>query len=120
MTRTKPRARGRSGWTSSAIFHTADSLSDIAAKLAVINLGRPGTIALYLDASAMQASLPDVSYATLPDATPFSAMATCTTEGAEILASEGEDDAICREDAAERGRAHARLADMIAEAVGAR
>ena len=97
-----------------------DSLSGIAAKVAVLNLGAPGTIAPYLDASGLQAALPGATYATLPDATPFSAMATCTPGGAEILAAEGEDDAICREDPAARERTHARLADMIAEALGPR
>ena len=70
----------------------------------------------YLDASGLRAALPGATYAALPEATPFSAMATCKPEGAEILAAEGEDDAICREDGAARERSHARLADMIADA----
>ncbi len=92
----------------------------IAAKAAVFNLGAPGTIAPHLDAASLQAALPGATYAALPDATPFSAMATCTPRGAEILTSEGEDDAICREDPAARERTHARLADMIAGALAPR
>ena len=94
-----------------------DSLSGIAAKTSVFGLGAPGTI---LDAAPSQAALPGATYATLPDATPFSAMATCTPRGAEILTSEGEDDTICREDPAARERTHARLADMIAGALAPR
>jgi hypothetical protein len=47
-------------------------------------------------------------------------MATCKPRGAEILAAEGEDDAICREDRAQREHTHAGLADLIAEALRAR
>ena len=97
-----------------------ESLSGIAAKTAVFNLGAPGTIAPHLDAASLQVALPGATYAALPDATPFSAMASCTSRGAEILNSEGEDDAICREDAAARERTHARLADMIAGALAPR
>lgn len=96
----------------------ADSLAGITAKVVVLNLGEPGTIAPYLDASGLPASLPGATYATLEGATPFSAMAACTTKGAAILAAEGEDDAICGEPGAARERTHERLAGMIAEALG--
>jgi predicted dienelactone hydrolase len=95
-----------------------ESLSGMTAKVTVINLGAPGTIAPFLDASGLKAA--GVSYTALPGATPFSAMAACRPHGAEILAEEGEDDAICREDATARDRTHARLADMIAEALATR
>jgi predicted dienelactone hydrolase len=95
----------------------ADSLSGIAAKVTIVNLGNPGTIAPHLDASEVPASLPGATYVTLPGATSLSAMATCKPGGAEILLAEGEDDAICREGPSLRDRAHAWLADLIAGAV---
>lgn len=97
---------------------TADSLSGTAAKISVINLGAPGAVPPYLDASGLQAD--GVSYSALPEATAFSAMAMCQPRGGRILAAEGEDDTICKEDGAARSLAHARLADMIAEALKSR
>jgi predicted dienelactone hydrolase len=94
----------------------AGSFTGMTARVTVINLGDPGSIAPFLDASGLQAE--GVAYTALAGATPFSAMAACQPHGAGILAEEGEDDEICREDAALRERTHARLADMIAEAVG--
>jgi predicted dienelactone hydrolase len=97
-----------------------DSLSDVEAQVAVVNLGAPGTIARYLDALGLQAAMPGATYIALPDASPMDAMAVCRPLGAEILAAEGEDDAICRGNAAAREHAHAELATRIAEALGAR
>jgi hypothetical protein len=74
----------------------------------------------YLDASGLQAAMPGATYIALPDATPMDAMAVCRPQGAETLAAEGEDDAICRGDAAAREHSHAELANRIAEALGAR
>jgi predicted dienelactone hydrolase len=90
-----------------------DSLSDVEAQA-------PGTIARYLDASGLQAAMPGAPCIALPDASPMDAMAACKPQGAEILAAEGEDDAICRGDAAAREHAHVELATRIAEALGAR
>ncbi|MFT3971963.1 MAG: hypothetical protein QM699_00340 [Amaricoccus sp.] len=96
----------------------ADSLAGMVPRVSVINLGAPGDVAPYLDASGLRAE--SAAYASIPGATPFSAMALCQPRGAKILAAEGEDDTICSEDAEERGRVHARLADMIAEALETR
>lgn len=97
----------------------ADSLSGMAASVTLINLGTPGSIAPYLDASGLQALLPGARYVTFPEAGPFSAMAVCKPKGAAILAEEGEDDSICREEAEARTQLHARLAGMIDEALSA-
>jgi predicted dienelactone hydrolase len=94
-----------------------ESLSEIDARVAIISLGGPGASAPGLDASGLHAAIPGATYASLPDATPFSAMAACTPHGAEILRAEGEDDAICAEDGPARERTHARLAEMIAGAI---
>jgi predicted dienelactone hydrolase len=96
---------------------SSDSLSKIAARVAVINLGRPGAIAPALDASGLQRVVPGATYAAVPDATPFSAMATCKPEGAMLLLAEGEDDAICSDPAAARERIHTSLAETIADAI---
>jgi predicted dienelactone hydrolase len=92
-----------------------ESLSEISARVAIINLGPPSP---GLDASGLQGAIPGATYAAVPDATQFSAMAACTPQGAEILLEEGEDDAICSEAGPARERTHARLAEMIADAIG--
>jgi predicted dienelactone hydrolase len=95
-----------------------DSLSMIAAQVAVINLGRPGGIPPGLEASGLQEAIPGSTYAGVPDATRFSAMAACKPQGAAILLEEGEDDTICGEGGLARERIHTRLAEMIADVIG--
>jgi predicted dienelactone hydrolase len=92
-----------------------ESLSEITASVTIINLGAPGPIAP--DASGLQTAIPGATYAAVPDATSFSAMAACKPQGADILLAEGEDDAICHEDARARERTHARLAIVIVDAL---
>lgn len=95
-----------------------DSLPPIAARIAIVTLGNPMTVPAFLATSGLRAALPGATAVSLPDATMMSAMATCTPRGGVILAEEGEDDAICREDAATRNRIHAALADAIAAELG--
>ena len=63
------------------------SLRAIGIHVAIINLGMAQTLRPRLDASAAAAQIPDGRYATLPDATTFSAFDQCTPQGAAILAA---------------------------------
>jgi len=92
-----------------------ESLSTISARVAIIDLGRE--IAPGLDASGLHSTIPGATFAAVPDATPFSAMAACKPQGAAILSAEGEDDAICGEAGPARDGTHTRLAEMIADAI---
>ena len=92
-----------------------ESLGAIAIPVAVINLGRPGSIPLAFDAAKLGSASPLITYATLPGATRFSAFSLCKPKGAAILAEDGGDDAICRDETAEqRADIHDELAALIA------
>ncbi|MCK6630581.1 MAG: hypothetical protein L6R45_36115 [Anaerolineae bacterium] len=66
------------------------------------------------NASSLEGLIPDVKYETVPDATQYSAFSECTSKGAMILQSEGDNEAICA-DGGERSRAeiHQQLAEII-------
>lgn len=93
---------------------TPASLSNISSPVTIINLGQPNTILPGLNASGLEGLIRDVNYKTVPDATQFSAFSECTSKGAFILQSEGDNEAICI-DSGERSRAeiHRQLAEMI-------
>lgn len=97
----------------STVF-TQASLRNISIPVTIINLGQPETILPGLNASSLEGLIPDVTYETVPDATQFSAFSECTSKGAIILQSEGDNEAICT-DGGERSRAeiHRQLAEMI-------
>jgi predicted dienelactone hydrolase len=92
-----------------------ESLGALAIPVAVINLGRPGSIPLAFDAAKLGSASPRIIYTTLPGATRFSAFSLCKPNGAAILAEDGGEDAICRgETAEERAKVHDELAALIA------
>jgi predicted dienelactone hydrolase len=92
-----------------------ESLAAIAVPVAVINLGRPGSIPPAFDAAKLGPASPRITYAPLPGATRFSAFSLCKPKGAAILAEDGGDDAICSgETAKERADVHDELAALIA------
>ncbi|MEM8535280.1 MAG: dienelactone hydrolase [Chloroflexota bacterium] len=97
----------------STVF-TPASLSDITIPVSVINLGTTDTIVPGLNASNLEEFIPNVTYETVPDATQYSSFSECTSRGAAILESEGDNEAICT-DGGERSRAeiHMELAEMI-------
>jgi predicted dienelactone hydrolase len=97
----------------STVF-TPASLRNISIPVAIINLGQPETILPGLNASSLEGLIPDVKYETVPDATQYSSFSECTSKGAMILQSEGDNEAICT-DGGERSRAeiHRQLAEMI-------
>jgi predicted dienelactone hydrolase len=97
---------------------SAESLSKIDARVAILNLGHPDAVVPEFDASGLLAAIPGATYTVVPEATPFSAMAVCRPQGAAILLDEGEDATICAEPPLERERIHARLAAMIADRLG--
>lgn len=97
----------------STVF-TPASLRNISIPVAIINLGQPEAILPGLNASTLEGLIANVNYATVPDATQYSAFSECTSKGAMILQSEGDNEAICT-DGGERSRAeiHRQLAEMI-------
>jgi predicted dienelactone hydrolase len=97
----------------STIF-TQASLRNISIPVAIINLGKPETLLPGLNASTLEGLIPEVKYETVPDATQYSSFSECTSKGAIILQSEGDNEAICTE-GGERSRAeiHRQLAEMI-------
>ncbi len=97
----------------STVF-TQTSLRNISIPVAIINLGQPDTILPGLNASSLEGLIPNVKYETVPEATQYSAFSECTSKGAIILQSEGDNEAICT-DGGERSRAeiHLQLAEMI-------
>jgi predicted dienelactone hydrolase len=97
----------------STVF-TETSLRNISIPVAIINLGKPETILPGLNASSLEGLIPEVTYETVPDATQYSAFSECTSKGAIILQSEGDNEAICTE-GGERSRAeiHRQLAEII-------
>lgn len=97
----------------STVF-TQASLRNVSIPVAIINLGQPETLLPGLNASSLEGLIPGVNYETVPDATQFSAFSECTSKGAMILQSEGDNEAICA-DGGERSRAeiHRQLAEMI-------
>jgi predicted dienelactone hydrolase len=97
----------------STVF-TQASLRNISIPVAIINLGKAETILPGLNASSLEGLIPNVNYETVPDATQYSSFSECTSKGAIILQSEGDNEAICT-DGGERSRAeiHMQLAEMI-------
>lgn len=97
----------------STIF-TQASLKNISIPVTIVNLGRPDTILPGLNAASLEGLVPEVNYETVPDATQYSAFSECTSKGAMILQSEGDNEAICA-DGGERSRAeiHQQLAEII-------
>jgi predicted dienelactone hydrolase len=92
-----------------------ESLAAIAVPVAAINLGWPGSIPPAFDASQLGSASPRITYAPLPGATRYSAFSPCKPKGAAILAEDGGDDAICRDETAEqRADIHDELAALIA------
>jgi predicted dienelactone hydrolase len=92
---------------------TRASLAGITAPVHIFNLGRPDTIRPGLKASVLVEAVPHARYATVPDATHYSAFPECKPRGAAILREEG-DEALC-DDAGDRARAgiHDHLATMV-------
>jgi predicted dienelactone hydrolase len=97
----------------STVF-TQASLRKIPIPVAIINLGKPDTILPGLNASSLEGLIPNIKYETVPDATQYSSFSECTSKGAIILQSEGDNEAICA-DGGQRSRAeiHRQLAEMI-------
>lgn len=92
-----------------------ESLGALAIPVEVINMGGPGTIPAAFDASKLRAASSRITYAMLLGATRFSAFSLCKPNGAAILAEDGGDDAICRDETAEhRERVHEELAALLA------
>ncbi len=93
---------------------TAQSLGNISIPMQVINLGDPGTIPAGVDAAAAAALVPQARYHIVPDASHFSFLAECKPAGADILAKEGEPDALC-DDAGGQSRRdiHETLVELI-------
>ncbi|MEO1092260.1 MAG: dienelactone hydrolase [Pseudomonadota bacterium] len=95
-----------------------ESVASIDVPVEIINLGSPGTIMRGLDASGIVGVVPDLSYTTVADATPFSAFSVCKPRGPAILADETGSDALCRERGeTSREAIHATLAAMIVDAL---
>lgn len=91
-----------------------DSLGALAIPVEVINLGGPGTIPAAFDAAKLRAASPLITYAMLLGATRFSVFSLCKPKGAAILAEDGGEDALCRDETAEhRERIHEELATLI-------
>lgn len=102
-----------------SIIFTPASLSGIVIPITIINLGAPDTILPGLNAASIEGLIPGATYATVTDATQFSAFSECTAKGALILQEEGDDAALCT-DGGERSRAeiHGQLAEMIERILG--
>jgi predicted dienelactone hydrolase len=91
-----------------------ESLAAIGIPVEVFNMGGPGTIPGAFDASKLRTASPRITYAMLLGATRFSVFSLCKPKGAAILAEDGGDDAICRDETAEhRERVHEELAALI-------
>ena len=71
---------------------TGKSLRAIAVPVQVIALGKVDP-----DQSRLDRAVPNVRYAEIADATPFSAFSPCMPKATAILAEEGEDGSICRD-----------------------
>ncbi len=97
----------------STVF-TQASLRNISIPVTIINLGQPDALLPGLNASSLAGLIPDATYDAVPDATQYSSFSECTSKGAFILQSEGDNEAICA-DGGERSRAeiHRQLAEMI-------
>lgn len=93
---------------------TQTSLAQIDIPMMVINLGDEDKVPAGVYARAAAQSIPGADYRIVPDATHFSFLARCKPKGADILAREGEPDAICA-DAGGRDRVaiHAELSTLI-------
>ena len=96
---------------------TPESLQAMSARVALINLGRPGHIPVSVDSAWISRVVPGASYATVADAVHFSFLAECQPGARAFLEETGDRDALC-DDAGGRARdaLHAQLAEMIAAA----
>jgi predicted dienelactone hydrolase len=93
---------------------SGESLGALEIPVEVFNLGGPGTIPAAFEASKLRTASSRITYAMLLGATRFSAFSLCKPKGAAILAEDGGDDAICRDETAEhRERVHEELAALI-------
>lgn len=91
-----------------------ESFGALEIPVEVINLGGPGTAPGAFDASKLRGTSSRITYAMLLGATRFSAFSLCKPKGAAILAEDGGDDAICRDETVEhRERVHEELAALI-------
>ena len=80
-----------------------DSLRGIAVPVHIINLGRPGTHPLAVEAAPLAQAIPGSTYATVAEAIHFSFLGLCRPDGRAMLAREGESDPIC-DDGGDRSR----------------
>ena len=91
-----------------------ESLSALEIPVEIFNMGGPGTIPESFEASKLRTASPRITYAMLLGATRFSVFSLCKPKGAAILAEDGGDDAICRDETAEhRERVHEELAALL-------
>lgn len=90
------------------------SLKEIGIPIHIINLGRPGSIPVAVEASELARLIPEGSYEWVDGARHFSFLPECQTGGAKLLESLGDTDRLC-EDGGTRSRSeiHAQLQDMI-------
>ncbi len=93
---------------------TSSSLREIQVPVKVINLGSPVTLLPGLNASGLQAFIPQIQYEIVQDASQYSSFSECVAEAPEVLRLEGEDTAICNDGGGRpRSEIHAQLAAMI-------
>lgn len=93
---------------------TEASLSQIEIPMFIINLGNEELVPEGVYARSAAETIPEATYAIVPDANHFSFLAECKAMGAAILKDEGETDPLC-DDAGGRSRAeiHREVANEI-------
>jgi predicted dienelactone hydrolase len=91
-----------------------ESLGAIGIPVEIFNMGGPGTMPTAFDASKLRTASSRITYAMLLGATRFSMFSLCKPKGAAILAEDGGEDAICRDETADhRQRVHEELAALL-------
>lgn len=94
-----------------------DSFSRIEIPVALVNLGRPGTIPQTVQAAKVADAIPHATYSTIDDASHYSMFAECKPGAAQLAEDEEIGDPIFADGGGRtRGEIHAELIEMVASA----
>lgn len=93
----------------------SNSFSRISIPVALMNLGRPGSISPTTDASGIAQRIPHAAYSTIRDASHYSMFAECKPGAAELAESEEIGDPICTDGG---NRARREIHDQLIQNTG--
>jgi predicted dienelactone hydrolase len=98
-----------------------ESLQDVVTRIALINLGeehRLAAVDVGPEGNGLAARIAGATYTVVAPATHFTFLAPCQPGAVEILAEEGEDPICTDPEGVDRRAVHARLVEVVAEALG--